>query len=411
MLYDNALLSLAYLHAWRVTGRSLYRRIVEETLDWALVEMRHDLGGFFSSLDADSEGVEGKFYVWQAEEIERILGVDAALFKRFYGVTSQGNWEGHNILHVARTVEEVAKHFDLETDRVREKLSQARQALYAARAKRTWPGLDDKILTAWNGLLLKALAEAGRDLNRADYREAAVATANFIFDQLRDDSGRLHRSWKEGHGARFNAYLEDYAFLAEGLLALYQTTFDSRWYQWAFELGQIIMVHFRNEEDGGFYDTADDHEELIMRPRDIQDNAIPSGGASAANALLLLSLYSGDGSLWEVAEAAVAANSEFMARYPTGFAHWLCAADLILGQPLEVAVAGDMQADDAAALLEVVFEHYRPNVIVALGAADSNVPLLSGRTPIDGQAAAYVCRRFVCEMPVTEPDQLRALLP
>ena len=410
MLYDNALLSLAYLHAWRVTGRALYRRVVEETLDWALVEMRHDLGGFYSSLDADSEGVEGKFYVWQANEIDGILGDDGPLFRRFYGVSEQGNWEGHNILHVKATIEEVAADFELTADQVKKRLGQARRVLYGARARRTWPGLDDKILTAWNGLMLRALAEAGRDLDRPDYLEAAKTTATFVRNELRSQDGRLHRSWKEGHGARFGAYLEDYAFLAEGLLALYQSTYDVRWYDWANELGQIIISHFRDDGSGGFYDTPDDHETLIMRPKDVQDNAIPSGGASAANALLLLGLYSGDGTLWDAASGAVAANGEFMARYPTGFAHWLCAADLILGQPLEIAIIGDASSGDTEQLLNVVFEQYRPNNIVAVGGGDSSIPLLSGRVQIDERSTAYVCRHFVCKLPVTEPDELRGLL-
>jgi uncharacterized protein YyaL (SSP411 family) len=411
MLYDNALLSLVYLHAWRMAGRPLYRRVVEETLDWALVEMRHELGGFFSSLDADSEGVEGKFYVWQADEIARILGDDGPLFDRFYGVTQRGNWEGQNILNVAATIEEVAAEFNVTPEVARERLGRARQALYAARARRSWPGLDDKILTAWNGLMVRALAEAGRDLHRADYLDAARATAGFIHDRLRREDGRLFRSWKEGHGARFSAYLEDYAFLAEGLLALYQSSFETRWYDWAFELGQIIMTHFQDREQGGFYDTADDHETMILRPKDIQDNAIPSGGASAANALLLLALYSGDGTFWDAARDAVAANSEFLARYPSGFAHWLCAADVIQGRPQEVAIIGDVTDDGTRQLLDAVFEHYRPNIVVAVGAGDSGIPLLSGRTQLDGRATAYVCRNFVCKLPVSDPVKLRELLP
>jgi len=410
MLYDNALLANAYLHAWRITARPLYRRVVEETLDWALIEMRHEAGGFYSSLDADSAGIEGKFYVWQSDEIESALGEDATAFMRYYGVTSQGNWEGTNILNVAGDVAEVANELGLGRDEAIVRLNQGRQTLYALRAKRTWPGLDDKVLTAWNGLMVKALAEAGRDLARDDYLQSAAATAEFIYDNLRREDGRLYRSWKEGFGARFGAYLEDYAYLAEGLLALYQSTFDVRWYLWAKELSDLILTHFKDDANGGFFDTADDHESLIFRPKDVQDNAVPSGGAAAANALLTISLFSGAQEAWEVAEAAVVANSRLMAQYPTGFGHWLCATCMILDETLEVAIVGDLASSDTMELLQVVFETYRPNIIVAAGDSASGVPLLSERTNIGGKATAYVCRRFVCKQPVQAPAQLRALL-
>ena len=220
MLYDNGLLSRAYLHAWKVTGRPLYRRIVEETLDWAIKEMRHEAGGFYSSLDADSEGEEGKFYVWQVSEIDEALGDEAALFKAFYGVREGGNWEGNNILHITDSLDEVARRFNLEPTVARQRLSAASQKLYDLRAKRIWPGLDDKVLTAWNGLLLAALAEAGRDLKRPDYLEAAVQNAEFLYGTMRTVDGRLLRTWKAGSEAKYNAYLEDYAYLADALLAL-----------------------------------------------------------------------------------------------------------------------------------------------------------------------------------------------
>jgi uncharacterized protein YyaL (SSP411 family) len=277
MLYDNGLLARAYLHAWKVTGRPLYRRIVEETLDWALQEMRHESGGFYSSLDADSEGEEGKFYVWQAAEIDRILGYDSALFKVYYGVREGGNWEGSNILHIVTSVDEVAERFNLKPEVVEQKLAAARQNLYHVRAGRVWPGLDDKVLTAWNGLLLAALAEAGRDLKRPDYLDAAVQNAEFLYQTMRTADGRLLRTWKAGSEAKLNGYLEDYAYLADALLALYQATFDERWFTWAKELTDQMVAHFHDSENGGFFDTSDDHETLIHRPKELQDNATPSG--------------------------------------------------------------------------------------------------------------------------------------
>ncbi|UCG24384.1 MAG: thioredoxin domain-containing protein, partial [Chloroflexota bacterium] len=411
MLYDNALLSAAYLHAWRITGRPLYRRIVEETLDWVMVEMRHELGGFYSSLDADSEGIEGKFYVWDAKEIERALGDDAPLFKRYFGVTSQGNWEGNNILSVASDIGSIAAEFGLTEERVKVRIGRGRSELYAIRARRPWPGLDTKVLTAWNGLMMASFAEAGRDLGRADYLAVAEANAVFLHDKLRKEDGRLLRSWKEGHGANFNAYLEDYAYLAQGLLALYQSNFDARWYVWALGLIDMILTHFDDDRKGGFYDTSADHESLILRPKDIQDNATPSGGAAAANAMLQISLLNGDRRFWDTAATAVRAIGELPATHPTGFAHWLCATDLLLSDALEIAIVGEPDAPEAQRLLEVVFGRYRPNMVVAAGVDEERVPLLRDRPQIEGQATAYVCRQFVCKAPVTEPSELEALLP
>ena len=271
-----------------------------------------------------------------------------------------------------------------------------------------WPGLDDKVLTAWNGLMLAALAEAGAALGRADYTAAAVANAEFINASLRRADGRLLRSWKAGVGARFNGYLEDYAFLADGLLALYQTTFDPRWFAWARELADQMLAHFGDATNGGFYDTADDHEALLHRPKDVQDNATPSGNAMAAAVLLRLSLYTGEGHYWDTAEAMVSALYEPMARYPGAFAHWLGAAAFILGEPREVAIAGDPAAADSRALLDLIHGRYRPDLVVAVGEGESAavVPLLAGRERLDGRAAAYVCRRFVCLRPVSEQQAL-----
>ncbi len=411
MLYDNALLARVYLHAWQVTGRPLYRRVVEETLDFVVREMRHPDGGFYSSYDADSEGEEGKFYVWSATEVREALGADADLFMAVYDVTEQGNWEGHNILNMPRDPFEIAQSLNLNVNEMEARLARARQTLYDRRANRVWPGLDDKVLTAWNGLMLAAFAEAGRVLGRADYVAVAVANANFLHAQLRRADGRLLRSWKADGGARLNAYLEDYAFLADGLLALYQTTFEPRWFEWARGLTDLILAHFADEA-GGFYDTSDDHEALLHRPKDVQDNATPSGNSMAAQVLLRISLLTGEGHYWDVAERMVTGLYEPMARYPGGFAHWLSAATFILGQPQEVAIAGEPAAADTEALLEVVNSRYRPDLIVAAGVeeAAATVPLLAGRPRVDGLATAYVCRRFVCRQPVTEPEALAAQL-
>ncbi len=410
MLYDNALLVRVYLHAWQVTGKPLYRRIVEETLDFAAREMRHEEGGFYSSYDADSEGEEGKFYVWQPAEIRAALGEDAELFMLYYDVSERGNWEGKSILNMPRLPEEVARLAQLEPAEMAVRLAESRRKLLDVRAQRVWPGLDDKVLTAWNGLMLAAFAEAGRALRRPDYTEVATRNAMFLYDTMRNGDGRLLRTWKAGAKARYNAYLEDYAYLADGLLALYHTTFDDRWFVWARELAEMMLSHFADAENGGFFDTSHDHEDLFHRPKDAQDNATPSGNAMAAQALLKLSLYTGNGRYWDAAEQAVSALYEAMAQHPTGFAHWLSAAAFILGEPQEVAIIGDHGLEDTEAMIDAVFARYRPHQVVAVGESGKTIPLLTDRKFVDGKATAYVCRRFVCQQPVTSPEALAVRL-
>jgi hypothetical protein len=406
MLYDNALLARVYLHAWQVTGNTLYKRVTEETLDFVARELRHESGGFYSSYDADSEGEEGRFYVWPAQEIRQVLGDEAELFMRYYDVSVKGNWEGHNILNMKSEPEEVAQSLGLDMAQMERRLAAAKAKLYDVRAQRVWPGLDDKVLTAWNGLMLAAFAEAGRVLKRADYTAVAQQNAEFLYETMRRENGRLLRTWKAGSQAKYNGYLEDYAYLADGLLALYQSSFEERWFVWARELAEMMLAHFRDEENGGFYDTSDDHEALIQRPKDVQDNATPSANAMAAQVLLKLSLYTGDGRYWDITERMVAAMSEWMVRAPSGFAHWLSAAAFILGEPQEVAIAGEPGAADTEALLDVVYGVYRPNVVVAVGMDGEKVELLRERPLRDNKATAYVCRRFVCQQPVTEPEAL-----
>ena len=405
MLYDNALLARVYLHAWQLTGKPLYRRIVEETLDFVVRELRHAEGGFCSSYDADSEGEEGKFYVWSTEEIRAALGSDAELFMAYYDVSNAGNWEGHNILNIRRDPAEVAAALGLDAAVMEQRLAVARQILYDIRARRVWPGLDDKVLTAWNGLMLAAFAEAGRALDRPDYTDIATRNAEFLYANLRQAGGRLLRSWDAGAGARYNAYLEDYAFLADGLLALYQTTFESRWFHWAQELAERMLTHFQDPA-GGFFDTSDDHEELLHRPKDVQDNATPSGNSMAAHVLLALSLYTGEGRYWDTAESMVEALADPIMRYPGAFAQWLCAAALIMAEPREVAIIGDPAAADTRELLAVLNSRYRPSLVVATGSDETAIPLLTDRPQLDGRATAYVCRRFVCLNPVTQPEAL-----
>jgi uncharacterized protein YyaL (SSP411 family) len=329
---------------------------------------------------------------------------------RVYGVADGGNWEGQNILHLRIEPADMAVQFDLSAEEFQTKIAALRRELYKIRAQRIWPGLDDKILTAWNGLMLAAFAEAGQILDRADYVTAATQNAEFLYRTMRTTNGALHRTWKAGSEAKLNAYLEDYTYLGEGLLALYQTTFEARWFDWTHELAEYILAHFSDSENGGFFDTSDDHEQLIHRPKDLQDNAVPSGNAMAAHVLLKLSLLTGEISYWDIAEQATVLIGDMMVQHPSSFGEWLNAGSFILGEPREIALIGS--DEQIIPLLQVVRAAYRPFQVVAAGkeTEDNTIPLLAYRSKVNGKAAAYVCRRFLCQAPVTEPKKLASQL-
>jgi uncharacterized protein YyaL (SSP411 family) len=395
MLYDNALLARAYLHGWQVSGEERLRTVCCETLDWSLREMRGPEGGFCSALDADSEGVEGKFYVWTLDELREALGSELAEPAiAYFGAGERGNFEGSNILE-ARGPEPSAR-------------PEIRRVLYEARSERVRPGLDDKRLTAWNALMISALADAGAVLDRDDYRQAAAACAEFILRDLRDDEGRLLRTWKDGRG-RLRAYLEDHAFFLEALLTLYEATFDPRWYHEAVALADQMIGHFADEEQGGFFTTADDHERLAARRKDIDDAPIPSGNSAAAFGLLRLALLSGEDDYERHAVGVLRLLYPIAVKHPHGFAHLLRAADFYLAPVQEVAIVGS--GEGAEALVRVVRDGFRPHLVLAGGPSGSDgVPLLESRDPVDGQAAAYVCEHFVCQAPVLTAADLAAAL-
>jgi uncharacterized protein YyaL (SSP411 family) len=399
MLYDNALLARAYLHGWQVSGDPLLRQVCCETLDWALRELRGPEGGFASALDADSEGVEGKFYVWTPDALRAALG-DDALFEvalAHYGVTPQGNFEGTSILVRAASDDDPPE------------LPEIRRRLLAARERRVRPGLDDKRLTAWNALLIAALAEAGAVLERADYLDAARACADFLLGELRTDDGRLLRSWKDGR-AHLAGYLEDHAFLLQALLALYEATFEPHWFAAARALADVTIARFADDERGGFFTTADDHERLVARRKDLEDTPIPSGNSAMALGLLRLARLTGEAAYEQRARGTIALLHPIAARHPLAFAHLLQAVDFQLADDArEVAIVGD--GPQAAALAHAVRGALRPHVVLAGAAEESDeVPLLAGRHTLDGRPAAYVCERFACQAPVTEPDAVRRLL-
>ncbi len=414
MLYDNAQLARAYLHGWQVTGDPFYRRVVEETLDYVLREMTDPAGGFYSSQDADSEGEEGKFFVWRPAEITAVVGEDAPLFMAAYGVSERGNFEGHNILNLVSDDETLARQHNLAPEEVAPRLAAARAKLFAEREKRVRPGLDDKVLVGWNGLMLAAFAEAARALGSERYRAAAERNATFMLDALRAEDGRLRRTWRNGQ-AKLNGYLEDYANLAEGLLALYQATFEPRWFEAARELVDWAAAHFADDK-GGFYDTSDDHEDLVFRPKSLQDNAVPSGNAMLATVLLRLAAYTGEGRYRDLGEALLGTLQPLLTQHPTAFAQWLCALAFALGPVKEVALVGDPGQPATQALVDVTFGAYRPLQVAALvGDPDrpgeaAIIPLLQDRPQRDGLPTAYVCQNFACRLPVTTPGELAELL-
>jgi uncharacterized protein YyaL (SSP411 family) len=392
MLYDNALLARAYLHGWQVSGDERLRRVCCETLDWALLELRGPEGGFCAALDADSGGVEGQFYVWTLGELHDVLGASLAEPAiAYFGATERGNFEGHaNVL----------QGHGPQPDR----LPEIRRKLYEARSLRERPGLDDKRLTSWNALMISALAQAGGALHRADYVEAAVGCAEFVLGELRDGDGRLLRTWKEGAG-RIQAYLEDHAFLLEALITLYETSLDPRWYGEATALAETMIERFSDGEQGGFFTTAEDHEQPVARRKDVDDSPIPSGSSAAAFGLLRLALLSGEGRFERHALGVLRLLYPLAVRHPLAFGHLLQAVDFYLAPVKEIAIVGP----DPEPLLAVVRGAYRPHIVLAGGSADG-VPLLEGRFAVDGRAAAYVCEHFACQAPVLTADELAALL-
>jgi uncharacterized protein YyaL (SSP411 family) len=407
MLYDNAQLALVYLHAWQVTGEASFQRVVEETLGFVAREMLAPQGGFFSSLDADSDGGEGKFYVWTLEELRSTLGGDADFFETAYGATAKGNWEGKTILQRALDDATLASRFGLSMKQVVERLAGCHARLLAFRNTRLRPGTDDKVLTAWNGLMLAAFAQAGRIFINHDYLEIANRNADFLLTALRPD-GRLRRAWRLGQTGD-EVFLEDYASLILGLLEIYQADFNNRWFQEAYTLSGEMLQRFC-DPCGGFFDTPSDAESLLTRPKYLQDNATPCGNAMAAEALLKLAAFTGRTD-WRVqAEKTLSLVAEQAARYPTAFGRWLSAAAFAFGNVKQVAIIGDPSDDRMLELIAETRKTYHPDLVVAAGPfppPEGAPALLDDRPMTDGKPTAYVCEGFVCRQPVGDPEELR----
>ena len=419
MLYDNAQLSRLYLHAWQATGDDFYRAVAEDIYDYILREMTAPDGGFYSATDADSEGVEGKFFVWTIEEVAEALepiqlelprALEIAI--ELFSLSPSGNFEGANILHRPATLAETAASLGLTLAQLNAAAAQIKHRLYAARAQRVPPALDDKILASWNGMMLASLAEAARVLKRGDYLHAARRTGEFLLHQMTADDGRLYRSHKDGR-SKLNAYLEDYANLIDAMLELYQSTFDERWFSAARTMAGFVLERFRSD-DGGFYDTSDDHEALIVRPRNLQDNVTPSGNAMMARQLLRLAAYTGDAAYDSAAREILRKLSDAMREYPQAFAESLNAADMLVRGIDEVALIGGLDSAAAAEIIDSLRRLYRPNLVAAWAPQDvdehASIPLLSHRKTVERQVTVYVCRNFACQLPVTSAEEMASAL-
>ena len=412
MLYDNAQLALVYLHAYQLTGENAFREVCESTLDFVLREMMHPEGGFFSSLDADSEGEEGKYYLWTPEEIGSAISdtSEAELVLAAYNISDQGNFNGKNILRHAQSDAELADRFHVplqELPVLRESLN---KRLLEVRSHRVHPATDDKVITSWNALMLKTFAEAGRALGESRYIQSAIKNADFLLQNM-FINGHLKRTWRNGV-AKHGAYLEDYAGLALGLLTLYQTDPDTRWYRSAIRLVEELVKHF-SDPLGGFFDTGDDHESLLYRPKELQDNATPSGNALAATALLQLATFEGRQDWRTQADRMISSNLSMIKRYPSAFAQWLCAIEFALSDVREIAILGELDHPSTQSFIHALWHGYYPHMVMAVSTfppPSGSPALLDDRALVNGKPTAYVCKGFVCQQPVNDPEEILAQL-
>ena len=406
MLYDNALFARLGVQLWQATGDQEVQRVVRQTLTWVAREMTSPEGGFYSSLDADSDGHEGRFYLWDDEELATLVGSDAAVVREYWGVTPGGNFEGRNILNVAGDPSVVARHHSLSLVQLAEAVSGASERLYAERANRVWPALDDKVIASWNGLMLRAVAEAARVLGDSALRSLAIRNGEFLRAHMVRD-GRVFRSYRRG-AVKEIGFLEDHAAVALGFLDLYALTFDATWLADAMTIADVAVERFHDPTRATFFDTASDHESLITRPRDITDNAMPSGTSLMADLLMRLSIISGNGRGAEMAASICGAVADALARHPSSFGHLLGVADMVLFGATEVALVGDPDSVAFGALRDALGATYAPSLVLAGGrpAPESPLALVRARTAPDGGAMAYLCRQYRCEAPTSDPAEL-----
>ncbi|MBC7790453.1 MAG: thioredoxin domain-containing protein [Anaerolineae bacterium] len=413
MLYDNALLVRLGVHLYQATGDEEFRRIVEETIEWLSREMTSPEGGFYSSLDADSEGHEGKFYVWSEAELRDLLtGERADRVASYFGVTNGGNFEGQNILNIPNPPRAVMSRMGISAEQLSKDVSRGREILYEARSRRVWPARDDKILASWNGLMLRAVAEAARVFGREDYRTLAERNGQFLFAEM-VRAGRVFRTHKDGL-TRINGFLEDYAAIGLGALAMYELTFDGKWFDRASELAHSMIEWFWDDEINGFYDTARDHETLVTRPREVTDNATPSGTSLAADLLIRVAELAQNADLRRRATWIIESLAEPLQRHGPAFGHLAGVADMVVHGAVEVALVGDPGSSDFSDLAVGLASIYVPALVVAGGAPGSremdDIALLRGRGLVADRATAYVCRHYTCDAPTGDAATLRGIL-
>ena len=414
MLYDNALLVRLGVHLWQAAHDPEVRRVTEETIEWVAREMTSPEGGYYSSLDADSEGHEGLFYLWTAEELDAVLGADSTVARAYWGVVPGGNFEGKSILFVPNDPGAVAARLGRSPEELRDVIERARLVLYATRARRVWPGRDEKILAGWNGLMLRAIAEAARVFGDDALRASAIRSGEFLWHTLVHGEGaatRVKRVTKDGV-THVDGFLEDHAALGLAALALFELTFDTRWIERARALADATVARFWSDEHDAFFDTAHDAEPLVTRPRDAMDNATPAGTSLAADLLARLGDVLADAEHSRRAGWVLETVAEAMARYPQAFGHALGVADMLVHGATELAIVGDPRADDFRALLTAANDSYVPSLVLAGGPPESGaqIPLLADRPLHDGRATAYLCRRYACDEPATSPEMLTSQL-
>ena len=417
MLYDNAQLSTVYLEAFQVTEDANYARVVCETCDYILRDMTDVAGGFYSTEDADSEGVEGKFYTWTPESLREVLTEEEAnTFARVYDVTDAGNLEhGQSILNLPKSIAQQAQLLGRDLAELNEDLATSRAKLFAAREKRIHPHKDDKVIVAWNGLMIDALAKAGAVLDESRYLEAAQRAADFLLKDLRREDGRLLHTWRHGV-AKLDAYLDDYACLADGLISLYEATSVGRYLDEAVALMDIVLDKFLDERAGGFYFTADDHEQLILRNKDLQDNAVPSGNAMAATALMRLSLFTGNQRYRDAAEQAIQATLALMQRYPSAAGQMLQAVDMLAGPSYEMVLIADAESAEGRQTRSLLQQRYLPNKVLITTSPDGSpapqavADLLGGKEMLGGSPTLYICEGFTCQAPAQGIEEIEHAL-
>jgi uncharacterized protein len=413
MLYDNAQLIRCYAQAFQVTGDSLFKQVMADSVGYILREMLHPEGGFYSTQDADSEGEEGKFFVWTPQEINVLVGEeDGEIFNRIFDVTDEGNFEEKNILHPILTVEQSSKFFRKDLSEIESLIARVKQKLFTEREKRIKPFRDEKIITAWNGLMLSGLAEAIKVSPQPIYLDAANRAVDFFFTKMFRDGFLLH-TYKDGQ-AKLLGYLDDYAFFASGLLDFYEASFDRQLLDRAVQLADIMMAEFWDESDGGFFYTGKSHEPLISRAKPLFDASIPSGNAMATRLLLRLHAITGKDEYHQRAEKVLRTYYEAMESQPFGFAHLLCALDFYLQKPKEIVVVGARDGPDTRALVSEIHSRYLPNSTLQLVSPKEPLEkissLLAGKTQVQAKATAYVCQNFTCSAPVTSAEELSKLL-